>query len=118
MTTLELEKKWKKKIDVLLQTKDVIPEIDVKKLLKENYFELSCDIDTVLQISGEKISLIFFVTKMINYAINHMPRVGGGQTGFPKMLPGLDYYDNRRDRHNSTDLAKYQGTFGSWRNDN
>jgi len=29
-------------------------------------------------------------------------------------LPGLDYYDNRRDRLSNSVLSPYQGTFGKW----
>lgn len=118
MTTLELERKWKKKIDVLLQTKDIIPEIDVKAFLKENFFELSIDLDLVLQTSDEKISLSSFVNDMIDYAIKSQPNIFGGRTGFPKTFPGLDYYDHRVDKYSTSKSVTHQAVFGVWRNDN
>jgi hypothetical protein len=119
MTSLELTQKWKQKINDLIQKKkDFIPEVDVKAMLKENSFELSVDIDQVLQLSGEKISLSFFVTQMIHYAISNRPPAEGGHTGHPKTFPGLDYYDSRRDKYSSGESAKYAAGFGLWRGDN
>ncbi len=120
MNTEELYEKWEKKIDALLRPKrKPIPEIDIKQYLKSEFFELSMDIDIVFQLSNEKVSLCAFVTRMINYGIKKHSKSGGGNCfGNPKKLPDLDFYDNQRDRYRGGNLAKYQGSFGMWPNEN
>ncbi len=118
MTKIELETKWKEKINLLLHKRNIIPEIDVKLFLKENFFEVSLDFDLVLQLSGEKISLSKFVTKMVNYAIKNQLSNKGGYIGVCEPLPGLDYYDNKIDRYSNGESAKYQSAFGKWYGDN
>ena len=116
MYLFEFAAKWKGKIDDLIRRKDIIPEIDVKVFLKENFFELSVDIDAVFQETREKPSLSIFVNEMIDYALESQPKVVRHAINPKPHKPNLDYYDNQRDRYADGELVAYKGTFGAWSN--
>jgi len=45
----------------------------------------------------------------------HLTHISSGAPNRPR--PGLDYYDNRRDRHDDDSLVPHQGTYGQYKND-
>lgn len=45
----------------------------------------------------------------------HLTHIPSGAPNRPR--PGLDYYDNRRDRHDDDSLVPHQGAYGQYKND-
>lgn len=117
MNKEELYEKWKGKVKTHLEKKkEAIPEMDTKAFLKENISTIALDINTLLQLSGQEISIVEFVKDIIEHGttIATPGRGSGGSAGNPHLLPGLNFYDNHRDYYAKGKFVNYQGTFGKW----
>ena len=112
--------KWEEKLRLYLAgEKDFIPEISAKEFIKKNLNELLFDCH--LCYKEEETFKEFFkntCNHLINFAIFIRKKqdevIRKCTLGNVKSLPGLDYYDNRRDQFFSNKLVPHQGQFGAW----
>lgn len=66
--------------------------------------QVNIDLDNIIASFTTDIETIYW--------LSHIP------SGVPnKKRPGLDYYDNRRDRHTDDSIVSYQATYGLYEND-
>ncbi len=96
----ELVNKWKIKVEPLFRKGPTIPEITIKSFIKENFSELAFDLHSVEQFTGKKVFVSEVVLECISHAIKNTKYVDKNMVifGGGSKKPGLDYYDNRRDK--------------------
>lgn len=123
MEGFEIYFKWREKLDLYLEgQKNFVPETSAKEFIKNNLNAILFDC-LIYSSANKNFNKKFkdLCEELINMAIGKRKELDEGHKGcvlgFAKKLPGLDYYDNRRDKFSSNELVPHQGQFGVWNND-
>jgi hypothetical protein len=116
-SSIELKALLLQKAELICDSRSSIPELDIPQMVRREIPYL----DDYLKGKVSEIDpeLVVLAREVVRESIDRYKRLVGntyfynmspaGEEGRKKPLPGLDFYDNRRDM-----VAEYRAKYGKW----